>query len=154
MYYIFSRASGVALWCLLIFGSLCSCKKDEQQPASTKELLAAGKWLPVLLTAESTPVGGGTTTVMNVDFCAEEYIKLDYPDTFSALDGCLDNGEPPRTLTGTWSLSADEKKLTFTQTGSPPADFRVDGLTKEQLKISFEQRSGNIMRRYFYTYKH
>ncbi len=122
----------IILLAFVAIAAFSSCKKDDSTPDTTA-LLTSGKWK---LTAETTK---GVNT-----FTSKLACEKDDTWTYTAdLKGVYDEGatkcsaSDPQSTPFTWSLSADQKKLTLIDPSFPiPITGDILELTSSTLKLS------------------
>ncbi|TPG72410.1 lipocalin family protein [Hymenobacter nivis] len=105
-----------ACFFLLIAAVFSSCKKSGDDTAPSAELLTSKKWR---LSADAyTDVAGGTATTTNayatLPACKrDDYLMFNADKSLTTDEGPTRCSTTlPQTLTGTWSISADQAKLT------------------------------------------
>jgi len=132
---------------VVLFGlSIFSCKKDETTP---KENLT-GKWMMTAMTI-SPELYGITDLFSTTDACGKDDLTIFNADgTITSDEGLIKcNAADPQTTTGgTWTLSADGKTLTMTETGQTPQVITIITLSS----TSFEGTMTVVLNGVTYTY--
>ncbi|MDJ1503363.1 hypothetical protein [Xanthocytophaga agilis] len=118
------------------FTFLSSCKKDEENPESTRtELLTSHSWKISQVLANGTPVtddaiqlilGSGSSLAQ----LTRSSILFKTDSTYTATDQQTDS-----TFTDTWYFTDNETKIRL-EAASDTFDFTIDLLSKEKLNLS------------------
>lgn len=130
----------LALTASTFFTSCNSDKKETPAPVKTKsELLVSHDWL---ITGATLAIGGQSVDAFAAGFYenCEKDNYLHFVSNNSALTYTLNDNtvacSPPSTENGTWSLNADQTKLTRTPQGQAAEVYDVLELTDTALKLS------------------
>lgn len=132
------------LWFCLIAFSITACKKDSDSndSVSVKSLLIGKKWY--LEKSESTFMG--QTETNTPEACeVDNYTILNSNGTVTSGTGpklCTGEESSGEENGGTWSLSADSKTLTFTESDCTEdciQNFTIEKITSSSLIFSLTQ---------------
>lgn len=116
--------------------SLGSCKKDK----SLSEVMTSGTWTITYLMADADGNGTPETDLMALmEACSmDDYTQFNANGTAIASEGTdVCAGNDPET-TATWSVSADETTMTFTETGGDPETYTVQSFSDNEIKLTID----------------
>lgn len=127
---------------VLLAGMVCldACKKKEDpKPLPRKELLTSTSGKKWKITSATTT--SGFDAFSSREACERDNLYVFYTDNKLVVDegATKCNSSDPQTVTGTWSLSADEKTLTLSVGGWSilNGDFPIVEMTNTTLKGTF-----------------
>jgi hypothetical protein len=128
-----------------VAGFLSGCKKkDDAKPLSKAELLASTtskKWKLIALTA-ATPLGSfdlfdkNNLSQVYLEDCQKDNVYIFYADKkYEEDEGATkcDSTDPQKADSGTWSISADETKLTISSSGGGAGGVTDGDMTIKEL---------------------
>ena len=116
-------------------------KKEEPAPVPRAQLLAGTSSKTWKITAATTTGQPAANFLLSFDECQKDNLFILHTDKKLVLDegATKCNSSNPQTIsTGTWSLSADEKKITLSTSGSiVNGDVNITELSNTTLKGTF-----------------
>lgn len=139
----------VILSTLFAFILLSGCGKKDPVTLTKKEILVAGGATKSWIVTSITGTTGGKTTEVSSACDKDDTAIFNSDGTYSFDRGKLKcNSTDPQTVTGTYTISADETTFTATEKGSTtgPIIYKIEELTasKFSLSLTTSTQSGNL----------
>lgn len=135
---------------LLLVVTACDKDKDSSpNPAASENQLVEKNWQMSAMTispAIESEAGPISDLYAWMPGCSkDDFMRFEKNGTFKGDEGAskCEDEDPQTTSTGTWTLTDSNKKLTMVEDGETQT-FKVDNLSKDELKLSLQETEDGV----------